>query len=124
MNSTTFYKRIWQSLKLFPRILSQGSKRSPQFSGTEFSRDFDGWSLFYVKGPNGEQLEFNQVQQKAKENFTQAHNEYNTASRANYSGPNKSNNLAGLSASYSTAINASLQSVWETLLDKMENPGK
>ncbi len=51
-------------------------------------------------------------------------NTYNTASGANYSGPNKSNNLAGLSASYSTAINASLQSVWETLLDKMENPGK
>ena len=30
------------------------------YSDSEFG-DFLGWSLFYCKGPNGEQLEFNQV---------------------------------------------------------------
>ena len=33
MSKTTFYERIWQSLKLFPRILSQGSRQPLQFSG-------------------------------------------------------------------------------------------
>ena len=30
---------------------------------------FAGWTLFYVKGPNGEQLEFNQVTKSAKKEF-------------------------------------------------------
>ena len=33
---------------------------------------FGGWTLFYVKGPNGEQLEFNQVTKSAKKEFDSA----------------------------------------------------
>jgi len=36
------------------------------YSDGEFG-DFHGWSLFYCKGPNGEQLEFNQVTRRARE---------------------------------------------------------
>ncbi|MBD2449510.1 nuclear transport factor 2 family protein [Nostoc sp. FACHB-152] len=53
------------------------------YSDSEFG-DFEGWSLFYCKGPNGEQLEFNQVTRKAKENFTRAEAEYNQANNTNY----------------------------------------
>ena len=35
------------------------------YSDAEFG-GFHGWSLFYCKGPNGEQLEFNQVTRTAK----------------------------------------------------------
>lgn len=38
--------------------------------------DFDGWSLAYCKGPDGEQLEFNKVERKAKEHFDQAFQTY------------------------------------------------
>jgi alkylhydroperoxidase/carboxymuconolactone decarboxylase family protein YurZ/limonene-1,2-epoxide hydrolase/catechol 2,3-dioxygenase-like lactoylglutathione lyase family enzyme len=38
--------------------------------------EFEGWALFYCKGPNGEQLEFNQVTRKAKEHFDKAQEEY------------------------------------------------
>jgi catechol 2,3-dioxygenase-like lactoylglutathione lyase family enzyme len=34
--------------------------------------DFEGWTLVYCKGPNGEQLEFNQVLRKAKVLFANA----------------------------------------------------
>lgn len=35
---------------------------------------FDGWDLIYLKGPSGEQLEFNRVTRRAKEAFTEAFN--------------------------------------------------
>lgn len=38
--------------------------------------EFEGWSLFYCKGPSGEQLEFNQVTRKVKTLFAQAKAEY------------------------------------------------
>lgn len=38
--------------------------------------DFEGWTLVYCKGPNGEQLEFNQVLRKAKILFETAKKEY------------------------------------------------
>jgi len=41
---------------------------TPEHSFGEFS----GWTLVYCKGPNGEQLEFNQVLGKAKTLFTKA----------------------------------------------------
>ncbi len=37
----------------------------------------EGWSLFYCKGPSGEQLEFNQVTRKIKEKFRQGVQDYN-----------------------------------------------
>ena len=33
MNQITQYERIWQNLKQFPSTISQGSKKSPQYSG-------------------------------------------------------------------------------------------
>ncbi|MCL1470593.1 EthD domain-containing protein [Argonema antarcticum] len=48
------------------------------YSDAEFG-DFHGWSLFYCKGPNGEQLEFNQVTRKANQMFRRAQKEYNEA---------------------------------------------
>jgi hypothetical protein len=38
--------------------------------------DFEGWTLVYCKGPNGEQLEFNQVLRKAKVLFETAQEEF------------------------------------------------
>ena len=37
---------------------------------------FGGWTLFYLKGPNGEQLEFNQVTKNAKKEFEAASIKY------------------------------------------------
>lgn len=39
----------------------------------------EGWSLFYCKGPSGEQLEFNQATRKVKESFRQGVKDYNEA---------------------------------------------
>ena len=44
----------------------------------------EGWSLFYCKGPNGEQLEFNQVTRKVKDTFLQAQQEYDTANGTSF----------------------------------------
>lgn len=38
--------------------------------------EFEGWALFYCKGPNGEQLEFNQATRKIKTNFVEAQQQY------------------------------------------------
>jgi catechol 2,3-dioxygenase-like lactoylglutathione lyase family enzyme/ketosteroid isomerase-like protein len=53
------------------------------YSDSEFG-DFHGWSLFYCKGPNGEQLEFNQVTRTAKKRFKKAQEEYNKANGTNF----------------------------------------
>jgi catechol 2,3-dioxygenase-like lactoylglutathione lyase family enzyme len=49
--------------------------------------DFEGWSLFYCKGPNGEQLEFNQVTRKAKSHFDRARQSYNSANGTHFDPP-------------------------------------
>lgn len=56
------------------------------YSDSDFG-DFQGWSLFYCKGPNGEQLEFNQVTRKAKQHFDRARNEYNEANDTSFEAP-------------------------------------
>ena len=51
----------------------------PETSDEESSDDygeFEGWALFYCKGPNGEQLEFNQATRKIKTNFAEARQKY------------------------------------------------
>ena len=53
------------------------------YSDGEFG-DFHGWSLFYCKGPNGEQLEFNQVTRTARERFDSARRQYNEANGTTY----------------------------------------
>jgi catechol 2,3-dioxygenase-like lactoylglutathione lyase family enzyme len=45
---------------------------------------FEGWSLFYCKGPNGEQLEFNQVTRNVKELFSEAQRQYDQANGTNF----------------------------------------
>ena len=56
------------------------------YSDADFG-DFEGWSLFYCKGPNGEQLEFNQVTRKAKVHFNRARGEYNEANGTAFEAP-------------------------------------
>ncbi|BBD70580.1 ethyl tert-butyl ether degradation EthD [Nostoc commune NIES-4072] len=100
-------------------------KLAPKFAKTDFTDDFEGWALFYCKGPNGEQLEFNQVTRKAKENFTRAETEYNQANGTNYwflNSQKPKSNTQGLYATYSIPVNAPLETVWDVLLDKMQNP--
>jgi catechol 2,3-dioxygenase-like lactoylglutathione lyase family enzyme len=46
--------------------------------------EFLGWSLFYAKGPNGEQLEFNQVTRNVKGLFDRARRAYNEANGTAY----------------------------------------
>ncbi|MEB3310934.1 MAG: AtaL-like protein [Snowella sp.] len=97
------------------------------YAKTEFPGDFDGWALFYCKGPNGEQLEFNQVRRNAKENFTRAQREYNVDNDNHYWGLNGQALPAkhpGMSASHTVPVNATEEVIWQVLLDKMENPGK
>ncbi len=56
------------------------------YSNSNFG-DFQGWSLFYAKGPNGEQLEFNQVTRLAREKFMAAQRAYNAANGTIYKWP-------------------------------------
>ncbi len=54
----------------------------------DWSHDpMEGWSLFYAKGPNGEQLEFNQVTRKVKTRFQAAMQEYNQANETFFTFP-------------------------------------
>jgi catechol 2,3-dioxygenase-like lactoylglutathione lyase family enzyme len=63
------------------------------YSDSDFG-DFYGWSLFYAKGPNGEQLEFNQVTRKIRGLFMKAQAEYNQANRTNFQWPSSMVNQA------------------------------
>jgi catechol 2,3-dioxygenase-like lactoylglutathione lyase family enzyme len=56
------------------------------YSDAEFG-DFHGWSLFYAKGPNNEQLEFNQVTRVTRERFITAQQAYNAANGTQYFWP-------------------------------------
>ena len=47
----------------------------------------EGWSLFYCKGPNGEQLEFNQATRGVKEKFRQGVQDYNQANDTAFTFP-------------------------------------
>ena len=54
----------------------------------DWSHDpMEGWSLFYCKGPNGEQLEFNQVTRKVKQRFRDAMTEYNQDNDTHFTFP-------------------------------------
>jgi alkylhydroperoxidase/carboxymuconolactone decarboxylase family protein YurZ/catechol 2,3-dioxygenase-like lactoylglutathione lyase family enzyme/limonene-1,2-epoxide hydrolase len=104
---------------------------SEEQSETDFG-ELEGWALFYCKGPNGEQLEFNQATRKVKGLFTQAQEKYNmanntyfTASDTKFSGINsqqKENVLERVYATFSSPVDASFAAAWNVLLDKIENP--
>jgi limonene-1,2-epoxide hydrolase len=50
----------------------------------------EGWSLFYCKGPNGEQIEFNQVTRKVKKSFQKAVETYNQSNGTSLTFPGES----------------------------------
>jgi len=56
------------------------------YSDADFG-NFQGWSLFYAKGPNGEQLEFNQVTRHIKTSFDQAREKYNDDNNTDFAAP-------------------------------------
>ena len=103
----------------------------------DWSKDpMEGWSLFYCKGPNGEQLEFNQVTRKVKNSFRQAMEEYNRANETTFTFPD--NKIANgsqtngkinqgknqLEVTFSSEVNANWETVWEVLKDQTLNPQK
>ncbi|MBD0385837.1 MAG: DUF1857 family protein, partial [Nostoc sp. C3-bin3] len=106
-----------------PELLAEGEPE------TDFG-EFEGWALFYCKGPNGEQLEFNQATRKVKTHFEQAREKYNMANQTFFSDSklSASNSIQlgdkseRIHATFSSPINASLSTVWQVLLDKIENP--
>jgi len=64
------------------RVNSEAERKTTdiKYNSCKFTDgDFDGWTLLYFKGPNGEQLEFNQVTRKAKVLFERAKEEFNQA---------------------------------------------
>ena len=56
------------------RISRNGDGEIKTFKVEQEGNSFDGWDLIYLKGPSGEQLEFNRVTRKVKEAFTEAYN--------------------------------------------------
>jgi len=66
---------------------ASGESGSEDFAIDKFPDSFDGWCLIYVKGPNGEQLEFNQVRSICKDNFKEAQQQYNRLNGTDYSWP-------------------------------------
>ncbi|MBW4561835.1 MAG: nuclear transport factor 2 family protein [Mojavia pulchra JT2-VF2] len=99
-------------------------KNSPEkYAKLDLIGDFDGWLLFYCKGPSGEQLEFNQVKRKAKEKFSFAQKEYNLSNGTNYwfynnVAPTNTNNNHRLYGSFSSAVNAPAEKIWQVWLDQ------
>jgi hypothetical protein len=62
-------------------------KAPTSYAMTEFPGSFEGWALIYAKGPNGEQLEFNQVRSVCRDNFIKAMKQYNKLNGTNHSWP-------------------------------------
>ena len=62
-------------------------KAPASYAMTEFPGSFEGWALIYAKGPNGEQLEFNQVRSVCKENFKKAMEQYNKLNQTSHTWP-------------------------------------
>jgi alkylhydroperoxidase/carboxymuconolactone decarboxylase family protein YurZ/catechol 2,3-dioxygenase-like lactoylglutathione lyase family enzyme len=110
----------------------------------DWSKDpMEGWSLFYCKGPNGEQLEFNQVTRKVKTRFQEAMEEYNQDNLNSFIFPDAKvpNNIlgvssfpqgsngqnsgkTGLSFTFSIPVNADWANVWDVVKDKIENTSR
>lgn len=73
------YSNVWCD-RLVPVKSHEEYKTLPKSDNAYYVVDgnFQGWSLAYCKGPDGEQLEFNQVTSKAKAEFSQALAQYVT----------------------------------------------
>ncbi|MDJ0554268.1 MAG: DUF1857 family protein [Microcoleaceae cyanobacterium MO_207.B10] len=120
--------RKYSSIKFWndPELLAAGQEP------TEWG-EFEGWALFYCKGPNGEQLEFNQATRNVKKLFKQAQQDYNKVTGTAFKYPEatfakyltKNSYQDGESmiyTTYSTPVNASATTVWYVLRDKTEHP--
>lgn len=66
------------------KFWSEPDPDTGEIADTEWG-EFEGWSLFYCKGPSGEQLEFNQVTRNVKKLFANAQIEYNKVNATNFS---------------------------------------
>ncbi|MTJ46746.1 nuclear transport factor 2 family protein [Dolichospermum sp. UHCC 0259] len=105
------------------RIIHIDSETARQNAPLKYAKldligDFDGWLLFYCKGPNGEQLEFNQVKRKAREMFTKAQKEYNLSNGTDYwfydnIAPVAHNSNQRIFNTFSANVNASVEKIWE-----------
>ncbi|WP_244887744.1 nuclear transport factor 2 family protein [Anabaena cylindrica] len=100
-------------------------KNAPlKYAKLDLIGDFDGWLLFYCKGPNGEQLEFNQVKRRAKEMFGKAQKEYNLSNGTNYwfydnVAPVENNNGKNrIFNTFSANVNAPVEKIWEAWLNQ------
>ncbi|MCW5316081.1 DUF1857 family protein [Nostoc sp. KVJ3] len=114
----------YNSSKFWQEPDSLNADRQPE----EDFGELEGWALFYCKGPNGEQLEFNQATRTVKQHFANAQKEYNMANNTHFAVLNsQSSQQIEIServyATFSSAVNASLSTVWNVLLDNIENPG-
>ncbi len=65
------------------KFWSEPDPETGELANTEWG-EFEGWSLFYCKGPSGEQLEFNQVTRNVKTLFAKAQAEYYRANSDNF----------------------------------------
>lgn len=65
------------------KFWSEPDPETGELTNTEWG-EFEGWSLFYCKGPSGEQLEFNQVTRNVKTLFAKAQAEYYKANGDNF----------------------------------------
>jgi alkylhydroperoxidase/carboxymuconolactone decarboxylase family protein YurZ/limonene-1,2-epoxide hydrolase/catechol 2,3-dioxygenase-like lactoylglutathione lyase family enzyme len=78
-------------------------------SANDWSHDpMEGWSLFYCKGPNGEQLEFNQVTRQVKNKFKEAMQQYNRTNGTSFTFPetqvSQNNNYQNVQNNYSSSV--------------------
>ena len=71
------YDNVWCN-RLVPVTSHEEYKDVPISKNAYYvtTGSFKGWSLAYCKGPDGEQLEFNQVTQNAAQEFNQAMAQY------------------------------------------------
>ena len=93
----------------------------------DWSEDpMEGWSLFYCKGPNGEQLEFNQATRTVKEKFRQGVRDYNQANDTAFIFPEAevTSEREKLYFTFSSPVNAPVATVWSIVKDKIENTSR
>lgn len=73
------------------KFWNQAESLATGFSKTNWdNHPMEGWSLFYCKGPNGEQIEFNQVTRKVKKSFEKAVETYNQSNGTSLTFPGES----------------------------------
>ncbi|WP_072013784.1 carboxymuconolactone decarboxylase family protein, partial [Myxosarcina sp. GI1] len=104
-------------------------------NSVDWSKDpMEGWSLFYCKGPNGEQLEFNQVTRGVKQRFRRGVQKYNQTngtafvfpdfSLASAEGKSSGQTSISLDFTFSSRVAAPFATVWDIVIDKIENTSR